>query len=60
MGLYTYLSNNNDIPIPGGNSFVWQCITYLATCDLIYFTLISLGIVAFGVVVKMFINIMED
>lgn len=60
MGMYHILANNGDIYIPGGRSFIWQCITYLLETDLLIFTAIACGIIAFGLVVKAFIEIMED
>lgn len=60
MGLHTYLSNSNDILITTDGGFVWQCITFLLGADLITFAAVGLGIIAFCLVVKAFINIMED
>lgn len=60
MGNYYILANSGDIPVPGGRVFVGQCISYLLQTDLLIFTAIACGIIAFGIVVKAFIEIMED
>lgn len=58
--MYNILANNADIPISGDSSFVWQCVTYLLKTDLFMFAAIACGIIAFGIVVKAFIEILED
>ena len=60
MGDYYILANSGDIPVPGGRVFVGQCISYLLGTDLVMFTAVGLGIIVFGIVVKAFINILED
>lgn len=60
MGCYYILAANANVDIPGGSGFVWQCITYLLETDLLIFTAIACGIIAFGLVVKAFIEILED
>lgn len=60
MGDYYILANSGDIPVPGGREFVGQCISYLLQTDLVMFIAVGLGIVAFGIVAKSFMEIMED
>lgn len=60
MGCYYILAANANGDIPGGRSFVWQCVTYLLKTDLLIFTAIACRIIAFGIVVKAFIEILED
>ena len=60
MGCYYILAANANGDIPGGRSFVWQCVTYLLETDLLIFTASACGIIAFCLVVKAFIEILED
>lgn len=60
MGCYYILAANANVDIPGGRSFIGQLITFLLGEDLIVYTAVCLGIVAFCVGVKAFIEIMED
>lgn len=58
--MYTYLSNSNDIPIPGDSSFVWQCVTWLLGQDLIVVSAISLGLILIYGLVSSIIKYKED
>ena len=60
MGMYTYLSNSNDIPITGDSSFVWQCITFLLGQDLIVYTSVGLGLILIYGLISSIIKYKED
>ena len=60
LGMYYILAANANADIPGGRSFIWQCVTYLLTVNLLPFVGICVGVIAFCWGVNRFINIMED
>lgn len=54
------LAASSNADIPGGRSFIWQCVTYLLTVNLLPFVGICIGVIVFCWGVNRFINIMED
>lgn len=49
-----------DLPIPGGSSFIWQCIVFLAREDLLIFTALSLMVLLLAVIFKDLMEVLED
>lgn len=60
MGHYYILATGSNGNYPGGREFIGQCVSYLLQTDLLIFTAVACGIIAFGIVVKAFIEILED
>lgn len=60
MGIYNSFYGSTDLPIPGGSSFVWQCIVFLAREDLLIFTALSLMVLLLAVIFKDLMEVLED
>lgn len=60
MDMYYILAANANGDIPGGRSFIWQCVTYLLETDIVVFVVVALAIIIFGWGIISLIKIAED
>lgn len=60
MDIFDLVCSSASVPATGDSSFVRQCFTYLATCDLLAFTIIAGVLVLVWLIFDFVVKMMED
>ena len=60
MDIFDLVCSSASVPATGDNSFVRQCFTYLATCDLLFLVIGVGSLVLLWLIFDFVVKMMED